>query len=129
MSKKSSFRGRFDKQHGKRAESLLKSPSQHIFRIQSSIPTQLSWKNSLLLTSQTLGTLVSTLTDDEKYPLLKRDNLTVPIQMQFSYKDKRFSNFFTAFLKSRQNFEHFEQKHHPHRFCNFKITDSKNVVR
>ena len=32
--------------------------------------------------------------DDEKYPLLKRDNLTVPIQMQFAYKDKRFSNFF-----------------------------------
>ena len=33
MSKKFQFRGSFDKQHGKRAEALLKSPSQHLYPI------------------------------------------------------------------------------------------------
>ena len=33
-----------------------------------------------------------------------------PIQMQLSRKQKRFSEFFAAFLKSSLNFEHFQQK-------------------
>ena len=33
MSKKSRLRGPFDKQHGKRAQALLKSASQHLYDI------------------------------------------------------------------------------------------------
>ena len=33
MSKKSRFREPFDKQHGKRAQALLKSASQHLYHI------------------------------------------------------------------------------------------------
>ena len=33
MSKKSRFRGPFDKQHGERAQTLLKSASHHLYHI------------------------------------------------------------------------------------------------
>ena len=91
--------------------------------------SQLSWKKSPLLTCQILGLLVSTLPADQKYPILNRDNLTIPIQMQLSQKEKTFSEIFARFLKSRGNYEIFEKKDDPHRFCNFEITNSENVVR
>ena len=40
------------------------------------------------------------LTADDKHYLLNRDNLTQPIQMQLSQKQKTFSEFFFASLKS-----------------------------
>ena len=129
MSKKSCFRGPFDKQHGKRAQALLKSASQHLYHIHRSLPRKLSWKKSLLLTCKILGLLVNTLATDEKYPVLNRDNLTIPIQMQLSRKQNTFSEFFTAFLKSKWNFEHFDKKDDADRFCIFEITHSENVVR
>ena len=49
--------------------------------------------------------------------------------MQLSQKQKTFSQFFAGFLKSRLNFEHFEEKDDLHRFCISEITDSENVVR
>ena len=101
MSKKSRFRRPFHKQHGKRAEALFKSASVHLYPIDWSLKSQLNLKSSLLLTCQISGELVKTLTADEKYPLLKRDNLTVPIQMQLFKKEKTFSLYFAAFLKSR----------------------------
>ena len=101
MSKKSRFRGCFDKQYGKRAQALLKSASQHLYHIHWSLPSQLSWKKSLFLTCQILGLLLNTLAADEKYPVLNRDNLAIPIQMQLSQKQKTFSRFFAAFLKFR----------------------------
>ena len=129
ISKKSRFRGPFDKQHGKRSQRLLKYGWKHLYQIHLSLPSQLSWKKSFLLTCKTLGLLVKTMAADEKYPVLNRDNLMIPIQIQWSQKHKRFSQFFTAFLKSSWNFEHFDTKDNPHRFCNFEITDSENVVR
>ena len=47
---------------------------------------------------------------DDKYPVLNRDNLTVPVQIQLSQKQKAFSQFFTAFLIYSLNFKYFEQK-------------------
>ena len=129
MSKKSRFRGNFEKQLDKLAEVLFKSASEHLYLFHWSLPSQLSWKKSLWLTWKILGLLVNTLAADEKYPVLNRDNLTIPIQMQLSQKHKTFCQFFTAFLKSRWNFEHFDKKDDVHRFCNFEITDSENVVR
>ena len=100
MSKKFSFGGHFDKQHFKGAQAVLKSSSQHLYPIDSSLPSQLSWKKSLLLTCLMFGLLVNTLAADEKYPVLNRDTLTIPIQMQLSQKQKTFSPFFAPFLKS-----------------------------
>ena len=82
----------------------------------------------MFLTGQIVRLLVNTFPADEEYPVLNRDNLTLPIQMQLSQKNKTCCQFFTAFLKSRWNFEHFYKKDDAHRFCNFGITDSKNVV-
>ena len=48
--------------------------------------------------------------------------------MQLSQKQKTFSQFFAAFLKSTLNFEHFEKKDDPQRFCISEITDSESVV-
>ena len=110
MPKKSRFRGPFDKQHGKRAQALLKSASQHLYHIHRSLPRKLSWKKSLLLTCKILGLLVNTLAADERYPVLNRHSLTIPIQMQLSQKSKNFSQFFSEFLKSRINLKYFEKK-------------------
>ena len=53
---------------------------------------------------------INTFTADEKYSLVNRDNLALPIQMQFSQKQKSFYDFLAAVLKSRLKFEYFEKK-------------------
>ena len=50
------------------------------------------------------------LTVDEKHYLLNRENLTQPIQIQLSRKQKTFSEFFFAVLKSILNFKHLATK-------------------
>ena len=129
MSKKSCFRRLFEKQRGKRAQALFKSASQHLDHIYRSLPRKLSWKNSLLLTCKILGLLVNTMAADKTYIVLDRVNLATPIQMELSQKKKTFSAFFTAFLKSILNFEHFELKRENHSFCISGITESEKVVR
>ena len=129
MSKKSCFRGSFEKQHGKRAQARFKSVSHGLFQIHRSLSSQLSYKRSLLLTCQILGNLVNTLGDDEKYPVPNRDNLTIPIQMQLSQKQKTISDLFAKFSKSRLNFKHFESKGYPYRFSIFEVTESEKVVK
>ena len=57
---------------------------------------------------------VNTLTADDKYFLLNRDNLTSQIRMQLSQKQEAFPQFFLAFSKSTLNFEHFQKKDDPH---------------
>ena len=57
-----------------------------------------------------LGLFLNTLAGNEKYPFLKRDNLTVPIQMQLSQKRNSFSEFFAEFLKSTINSKSLEKK-------------------
>ena len=99
MFKKSPLRGPFDKQHGKRALALLKSVSQQVYDIQQSLPEKLTWEKSLLLTGKILGLLVNTSATNEKYSVLNRDNLQIPIQMQLSQKKKIF--FFNLFLHFR----------------------------
>ena len=65
---------------------------------------------SLFLTCLILGLLVNTLAANEKYPVLKRDNLTIPIRMQLSQKQKTFSQFFAPFLKCTINFKFLKKK-------------------
>ena len=64
----------------------------------------------MLVLCKILRLFVNTLTDDDKYSLLYRDNLTQPFQILLSSKKKTFSQFFSAFLKSKLNFEHFQTK-------------------
>ena len=61
-----------------------------------------------------LRLFVNTLTVDEKHYLLKRNNLTQPIQMQFSKKQKTFSATFFAFLNFLLNFKDLSKKDDPH---------------
>ena len=89
----------------------------------------MSFKKSLLLICQIIRLLFNTLVTDEKYPILNRENLMIPIQMQLKEKKKKISQFFPAFLKSRLNFEHFEKEDEPHSFFISDISDSQNVVR
>ena len=56
---------------------------------------------------------VNTLAVNDKYYLLNRDNLPQPMQMQLRQKEKNFSEFFFAFLKSRLNFKHLAKKDDP----------------
>ena len=69
--------------------------------------------------------LVKTLTDDEKYSLLYRENLTQPMEILLSQKRKTFSQFFSAFLKYTLNFSHFQKKDDPHSRCISQITVSE----
>ena len=73
------------------------------------------WKKSLLVIEKFLRLFVNTLPADEKHYLLNRDNLTQPIQIQLSQKQKTFSQFFFAFLESMLNFKHLPKEDDPHR--------------
>ena len=114
MSKKSHFRGPFEKQGSKRTLTLLKFERQHLYHIYWSLWGQLSWKQSLLLICKILRLFVNTVTAVDKYSLLNRDKLTQPIQIQLSQKQKNSSNFLSRFLKSSLNFERFKKKDDPH---------------
>ena len=72
------------------------------------------WKKSLLVIHKILRLFVNTLTVDDKHYLLNRDNLTEPIQMQLSKKQKTFSEISFAFLNSLLNFKHLPKKDRPH---------------
>ena len=97
MSKNSGFRRPFNKQYGKRDQTLLKSEQQHLYHIHWSPWIQLSWKKSLIVICKILGLFLNTLTLRHKYFLLNRDKLKQSIQMQLSLTKKPFSNFFCVF--------------------------------
>ena len=75
------------------------------------------------MTFKILVLLVNTLVADERYPVLNRDNLTIPIQMILSQKEKTFSQSLAVFLKYKLNFKHFEKKDDPKSFYISEITD------
>ena len=79
----------------------------------------------MLVLWKILRLFVNTLTDDQRYSLLYRDNLTHSIQILLSQKQKTFSQFFTAFLKLTLNFAHFRKKDDPHSRWISKTTVSK----
>ena len=47
----------------------------------------------MLVLCKESGVFLNTLTDDDKYCLLYRDNLTQPIQILLSQKQNTFQNF------------------------------------
>ena len=79
----------------------------------------------MLVLCQILGLFVNTLTDDGKYSLLYRDNLTQQIQILLSQKAITFSQLFSEILKPTLNFEHFQKKDDPHSRCSSQMTVSE----
>ena len=110
MSKKSRFGGSLEKQHRKR---YLKFERQHLYHIYWSMWRKLTYKKSLLVICNILRLFSNTSSADGRYSLLNTDDLTQPIQMRVSQRQRTFSRFFSAFLKSSLNFEHFEKKRWP----------------
>ena len=72
------------------------------------------WKKSLLVIHKILRLFVNTLTADDKHYLLNRENLAERIEMELSQKQKTFSQFSFAFLKSILNVKHLPKKDDPH---------------
>ena len=64
-----------------------------------------------------LRLFVYTLAVNDKRYLLNRDKLTQQIQMLLSEKQKTFSEFCFAFLKSILDFKHLPKKDVPRRLC------------
>ena len=83
----------------------------------------------MLVLCKILRLFVNTLTDEDKYFLLYRDNLTQPIQILLSQKQKTFSQFFSAFSKSKLNFEHFQKKMTLIADVFSKLPSPKKVIR
>ena len=74
----------------------------------------MSRKKSVLVRRKALALFVNTLSDDDKYSLLKRDKLTKPIRTILSQKQKPFYQLLLAFSKSALNLEHFQKRYDPH---------------
>ena len=125
MSIKSRFRGLFDKGHGKRAETLLKSERQPPYHLYWSLWRILELKKYLWLICKVWGLFVNPLTADDKYTLLNRGNLLQHFQIHLYQKRKIFCEFFIIFSKFRVNFEHFQKKDDPHSGSIFDLTDSE----
>ena len=79
----------------------------------------------MLVLCKILRLFLSILTDDDKYCLLYRENLTQAIQILLSQKQKTFCRFFSAFVKSTLNFERSRKKDDPHSRCISEITVSE----
>ena len=125
ISIKTPFSGPLDKQHAKGDQTQLRSQRHYLDHISWSLRRQLSWKKYRLVIFKFLRLFVNTLTVDEKYSFLNRDNFRQPTQMELSQKLKTFSESVSAFLKARLNFENFEEKHTPHSWCISETTDSE----
>ena len=83
----------------------------------------------MLVLCKISGLFLNTLTDDDKYSLLYGDNLIQPIQILLSQKQKTFFEFFSAFLKSTLNSEHFQTKINLIADVFPKLPSPKNVIR
>ena len=78
----------------------------------------------MLVLCKILGLFLNTLTDDRKYSLLYRDNLTQEIQILLSQKAKTFSKLSSEIRKPTLNFEHFQKKDDLHSRCISEIAVS-----
>ena len=87
----------------------MTEPLQYLLVTVKVVPLE----KSLLVIHKVLRLFVNTLAVNDKHYLLNRDNLTQPIQMQLSEKQKTFSHFFFAFLICVLNFQHLKKKDDP----------------
>ena len=85
----------------------------------------MSWKKSALVRSKILGLFVNTLTAEYTYSRRNMQTFTQHIQRPLSLKQKTFSGYFIAFLKSARNGEHFQKKRESSSLSISEIIDSK----
>ena len=85
----------------------------------------MSWKKSLLVRSEILGLFVNTFTAESTYSRRNMQTFTQQVQTPLSLKQKTFSGFFIAFLKSTLNGEHFQKKGESSSLSISEIIDSK----
>ena len=114
MCKNSPSRLPFQKEHGKRVSALFKSERQRLYHIYWSMGRILNCKKSLLVIWKILRLFLNILSAADKYSLPNRESLTQQIQIKLSQKQKCFRGFFSAFSKSKLNFEHFQKSDVPH---------------
>ena len=127
MPEKPSFRTAFGNQPVNGQETLLKCVRHYYYPIFPWIWDKLSWKKSALVWSKILGLFVNTLTAEYTYSRRNMQILTQQVQTPLSLKQKIFSGFFNAFLKSTWNGEHFQKKRESSSLNISEIIDSKRV--
>ena len=86
-------------------------------------------QKSLLETWKFFIRFLNTLTADDKYSLISRDNWMQTSQMHLSQKQNVFSEFFSAFFDSAVNFEPFQKKMTLIAYVFPKLPTRKNVLR
>ena len=79
----------------------------------------------MLVRSTILGLFVNTLTAEYTYSRRNMQTFTQQVQTHLSLKQKTFSGFFIAFLKSTLNGEHFQKKGEYSSLSISEIIDSK----
>ena len=110
MSKKSRFRGTFDKWDGKWGERALKSERQHFYHIYWPLWRTVELKKCLWVICKVWGLFLNSLTANYKYSLLNRGNLLQDFQMHLSQKRKIFCQFFFYFLNLESTLNIFKKK-------------------
>ena len=70
---------------------------------------EMELQKSLLETLKFFSRFLETLTAEDKYSLISRDNWMETIQTHLYQKQKIFSDFFSPFFESALNFEYFQK--------------------
>ena len=125
MPEKPYFRTAFGNQPVNGYQTLLKSARHYYYPIFPWNLDKLSWKKSALVRSKTLGLFVNTLTVEYKYSRRNMQTFAQQVQTPLPLKQKIFSEFFIAFLKSTWNLEQFQKNGESSSLSIFEIIDSK----
>ena len=123
MSKRPSFIQRFGSQHGNGSQTLLRSARNHFYTTIPLISGRTSRKRLVLVRSEVLGQFANTSTVHYKYSRYYLENLPRQFQMQIPPKQKTFSGFFIASMKSTLNSEYFEKEDQSHSLSISEIID------
>ena len=89
----------------------------------------MEFQKSLLEAWKFFSRFFNTLTADDKYSLISRDNWMQTIQKHLSQKQNIFRQFFSAFFESALNFEHFQKKMTLIAYVFPKLPTTKDVLR
>ena len=125
MPEKPYFRTAFGNQPVDGYKTLLKSLRHYYYPIFPWIWDKLSCKKAALVRSKILGLFVNKLTAEYKYSRRNMRTFAQQVQTPLSLKQKTFSGFFIAFLKSTSNGEHFQKKGQFPSLSISEIIDSK----
>ena len=90
---------------------------------------EMELQESILETWKLFSRFLNTLTADDKYSLISRDNWMQTIQKHLSQKQKIFPAFFGAFFESALNFEHFQKRMTLIAYVFPKLPTTKDVLR